>query len=234
MKAKLIAILVMTLLIATALPAVSVTIKKIENDDPPALQNGAVDQEQTTHGGYGFVLEPEIWFAQGFKPTQEPLTNVQLYLFKYGDPPAGIEITVSIRDEINGSDLTTKTINADDVGITGSPTWVFFNFEDITLIPEETYYIVCRGSDGSDQNAYCWLFDVDDPYPRGEAWISEADVNWNPLEEVLPQYNGPDFCFKTYFKETSSIAINTPILNFLENHPNMVPLLQRLLQRLGL
>ena len=162
MKRKIMAILVMTLLIATALPAIGMTIKKIGNDNSPPLQNGPVDQQQTTHCGVGMQMRPPYLGAQSFKPSMENLTNVQLWFFKAGTPPDDIEITVSIRDALNGTDLTAKTINADDVGITGSGTWVYFNFDDIIVIPEETYYIVCIGSDGSDQNCYCWLFDIDD------------------------------------------------------------------------
>ena len=182
MKGKIIAILVMMLLIATALPAIGVTIKSIGNENSPSLPNGAVDQEQTTHCSVGMQMRPPHIGAQSFKPTKEPLFNVQLWLFKAGTPPDSVEITVSIRDDLDGEDLTTKTINTDEVEIKDSGTWAWFNFDDITVIPEETYYIVCRGSAGSDQNCYCWLFDINDKYTRGEAWISpNNDVSWITL-----------------------------------------------------
>ena len=48
--------------------------------------------------------------------------------------------------------------------------------------------------------------------------ISQAESDWSELEITMPRNR----------------AINMPFLNFLQNHPNMFPLLQMLLQRLGL
>jgi len=236
MKAKIIAIIIMTLLIATALSAIGVTIKTIGNENSTPLSNGSVDQEQTTSDGWGEGLHPPFVIAQSFKPAMENLTAVQLWFFKHLNPPAGVEITVSIRDSLNGSDLTAKTINADNVGIKKSGTWVFFNFEDITVIPEETYYIVCSGSKGDANGCYCWYFDLNDKYSRGEAWYSnDSGVSWITLEEAYyPELPEPDFCFKTYFKQSRDKSINTSFLQFLENHPNLLRLIGKLLQRFGL
>jgi hypothetical protein len=236
MKAKIIAILVMMLLIATALPAIGVTIKK-GNENSLPLSNGSVDQKQTTSDGWGEGLHPPYVSAQSFKPAMENLTAVQLWFFKHANPPAGVRITVSIRDSLNGSDLTAKTINADDVGIQGHPgTWVFFNFEDITVIPEETYYIVCSGSKGDANGCYCWLFDLNDKYTRGEAWYSnDSGASWITLEEAyFPELPEPDFCFKTYFKQTRDKSTNKSFPWFLEKHPNLFLLIEKLLQQFEL
>jgi hypothetical protein len=234
MKPKIICILLTGLLIATTLPAIGVTIKTIGNDNSPPVPNGAVDQEQTSHGGSGMNLRPGIHLAQSFKPSKENLTNVQLWLFKYGDPPAGVEITVYIRTALDGDELTAKTINADDVGIAGSGTWVPFNFDDIIVTPEGTYYIVCIASDGAVENCYCWLFDIGDKYTRGEAWISlNSGGYWETLSESAG-IEDPDFCFKTYFKESRDKSINKSILNLLKNYPNLFKIMEKLLQRLEL
>lgn len=229
MKVKIICIFIMTLLIATALPAFG-AIKTIGNDNSLPIQNGPVDQKQTTHCGTGTQLRPPFMSAQSFKPTKENLTAVQIWLFKNHEPVPGIEITVSIREALNGTDLTVKTINADDVGIEGTGTWVFFNFEDITVIPEETYYIVCRGSYGSSLNNYCWLFDVDDKYTRGEAWFSNHNgAIWITLwenYEYSPKWREPDYCFKTYFQQSKNKSILNPFLNWLHTHPNLFPILR--------
>ena len=206
MYKKLVGILVMMLLITTALPAVGITNIKIVDENPLPLQNGAIDQEQTTHCGTGMQLRPPLTMAQSFKPSIENLTSVRLCLFKGGTPPDGVEITVSIRDALNGTDLTSKTINTDEVEIKKSATWVNFDFDDIKVTPEETYYIVCIGSDGSDQNCYCWLFDIGDKYPRGEGWwYNETSATWITLWELFefdPQWEEPDLCFKTYFRDS--------------------------------
>jgi len=239
MKTKIICILIITILITTALPTLGVKLSQTEYEKPPALQNGGVDQEQTTHSGYGMVLSPPEINAQSFKPTKENLTNVQLWIFKYSNPPAGVEITVSIRDDLEGADLTTATVNADDVGIKRDGTWVMFDINDIIVTPEETYYIVCYASDGGiEGNCYCWFFGFDNPYTRGDGWMfNNTAGKWITLWEWLdfdPEYPEPDFCFKTYHKISRDKTINKSLQQFLQSHPNLFSLINKLLQRLGL
>ena len=238
MKGKIICILVISLLITTTSPAISVKIKKLVNENPPPIQNGAIDQEQTTNSGYGMIISTPLMMAQSFMPSIENLTAVQLWLFKFGSPPNGVEITVSIRKEKNGPDLTTKTINANTAGITDSPTWVWFDFDDITVMPEETYYITCYASGGGlTKNCYCWLFNINSTYDRGKAWYSKDNgVTWITLWEWSgfdPEWEESDFCFKTYFKQSRDKSINTPLQQFFQNHPYLFPLLKKLLQLLG-
>ncbi|KYK21128.1 hypothetical protein AYK21_05195 [Thermoplasmatales archaeon SG8-52-2] len=206
MYKKIIGILVMTLLIISSVNVLGMANKKIFEKTPLPLQNGSVDQELTTSCGYGMILSPPFINAQGFKPTKESLTSVELWFFKSGNPPTGVEITVGIRVDLYGSDLTAKTINADDVGI-GGATWVKFNFDDITIIPEETYYIVCYADGGGTEgNCYCWLFDIGDKYPRGKGWwYNETSATWITIWELFnfdPEWEDPDLCFKTFFRDS--------------------------------
>ena len=236
MKTKIVGILVCTLLIATALPAVG-TMNKIDdklNDASVNEGSGSprwfwnVDQQQTSSSGWGFTIQPPYWYAQSFKPTKEKLTAVQLYMFKHDDPPAGIEITVSIRDDLNGSDLTITTINADE--ITKRPRWIWFNFPDIDTTPEQTYYIVCRSDGGVGNDTYCWLFDFDNPYDRGEAWESnDSDASWNIINN--PEWPELDACFKTYHRK--NIANDIPFfVKFFDRHSRMFPILRHILNLL--
>jgi len=48
--------------------------------------------------------------------------------------------------------------------------------------------------------------------------IYGLESDWGELEVIMPRNR----------------AINTPFLHFLQNHPNMFPILRLLLQRLGL
>ena len=228
------------LLIATALPAVgtmniNVSINIRDSNDvtlastdgnydvtpaPPFWWLIGTDQKQTSDTGYGYPIFPPDWLAQEFKPTKNELTAVALELFKFGNPPAGLEITVAVRDSLNGSDLTAKTVSADKIT---KSMWVLFDFQDITVTPENTYYIVCRGGGGNQDNCYCWIFDDENPYDRGIAYQSNDNgATWNGL-------TGVDFCFITYWRKPIDRAVNTPFLNFLENHPNLFPILRRLL-----
>ncbi len=246
MKTKIVGILVCMLLIATTIPVIGINengsnsisstftgINRNEfepQDVPPAWLEGA-DQYQTDDYGYGMVISPLFHVAQEFKPTKEDLTAVALYFFNR-DAPSNIDITVSIRDSLDGVDLTTKTINADDKKIRTS-LWVMFDFDDIIIIPEETYYIVCYASDGVVDNCYCWYFDVANKYDRGIAWASDdSGETWYDLEDpgFGPEFVELDLCFITYFQEPpKNKAINSPFLQFLENHPYLFPLLRQLL-----
>ena len=231
MYKKLVGIFVTMLLITTAISAVGVNLNKIGNEKPLALQNGDVDQQQLTHCGYGAWICPPQICAQSFKPINKTCTNVELYLFKYANPPSGIEITVSIRKNVDGMDLTNITINADDVGISNTGTWVNFDFDDIKVTPEETYYIVCSGDGGDTTNTYCWFFDTNDKYPRGEAWLAPQGTSWARLDSVYPQFPDPDFCFITYSKKAVNNPSETNILffRFLQNNPRIFQILQQLL-----
>jgi len=229
MYKKLVGILVMALLITTAVSAVENINEKVTSleKSPVILQpiGSGLDQQQTNQEGQGMIITPSQWLAQGFKPTVEKLAALQLYIFKHNNPPAGIEIFVSIRDSINGSDLVLTSVSADQVE---DYKWVTFNFPEITVTPEESYYIVCRSDGGSGTDVYCWFFGGNNPYERGDAWVSlDEGENWDKLEN----YNNPDFCFKTYSKNTRSktFEINNLFVRFFENHPHIFSLLQKLL-----
>jgi hypothetical protein len=245
---KIVGILVMMLLIASALHATGMDIKTnvehqnnanitpitkdLKNDVPPAWLEGA-DQKQTEHNNYGFTIMPPILHAQEFKPTVDKLTAVALYMFKYQNPPSGLQITVSIREELNGSDLTSRTINANMIKADSS--WYMFDFEDITVTPEDTYYIMCYGGGGDAQNAYCWLFAGDNKYDRGIAWVSEDDgETWEDLEDPGGGWKEIDQCFITYFETPKSKQVNKPFINVLENYFNLFPIFKLLLQRFAL
>jgi hypothetical protein len=253
MKTKIIGILVCMLLIATAIPVIGISenesksisstftginINEFEPQDvPPAWLEGA-DQYQTDDCKSGMVITPLYRVAQEFKPTEEDLTAVALQFFNYNDSATSdINIIVSIRESLDGVDLTTKTINADDKNIRKKGKWVMFDFDDITVIPEETYYIVCYASDGVLYKSYCWLFDVDNKYDRGIAWASDdSGETWYDLEDVWgnPEFLELDLCFITYFEEPpDNKAINSPFLqllqNFFEKFPNAFPLLRQVL-----
>ena len=65
----------------------------------------------------------------------------------------------------------------------------------------------------------------------------EGSINFNSVEVIGFSEHGTsaiddDWCYVHATKK--SREVNTPFLNWLDNHPNMFPLLQLLLQRLGL
>jgi hypothetical protein len=106
---------------------------------------------------------------------------------KIGSPPG--DITVSIRNSLSGSDLT--TLNILSTGISGAD-WVEFDIPDISVVPGDTYYIVTRTSSGDIGNSYAWAYGIATPYTDGNKWYSmNSGMSWTPLSYY-------DFCFKTY------------------------------------
>ena len=146
-----------------------------------------LDQQQTTQNN-DYSTYSNNWIAQSFKPTLGTLTRVDLYIGKDGSPPT--DLVVSIRSSITGVDLT--TISKSSFEISYSLNWIEFDFDDISVTPEETYYIILRTSGGNNFNSYNWGFGYYDPYSRGAFWKSSSSgASWT-------QYSYYDFCFKTY------------------------------------
>jgi hypothetical protein len=179
----------------------------------PTSFDWGVDQKNTQNSGLGITLHPPEKHAQGFTPTKDKLTAVSLYLFQGVTPPDPVHITVTIRDNLTGSDMTGITLNTSKLGISKTGQWVLFDFGDISTTPGKMYYIVCSVDAGSPSHAYCWLFANNDTYPGGKAWFQDnasAPWNWWPSGSMYPV----DFCFKTYFRK----PITSPVLVQGEHH----------------
>jgi hypothetical protein len=154
-----------------------------------------VDQKQLSSCGQGCFFFSNYWLAQSFIPSLSTLTKVQVRLFKAGNPPNDIEL--SIRSSLVGSDLTTSTV--DGAEISTSSRWIDFDFPDISVNPGSKYYLVCRTVGGSALNYYCAVFDINNPYESGEAWGSQDSGSaWEIIDNPIPGYPEPDACFKTY------------------------------------
>jgi hypothetical protein len=219
MKKQIVGIVVLMLVATTVVSATNINVKKdilttasrdvaycnnkIVSYEPASFDWG-VDQKQTHQDGYGMILIPPFTCAQSFTPTKDKLTAVSLYIFKGGTPPNSVQITVSIRDNLTGSDLAIKTIDTSVVTI-DKYKWVLFDFEDISVTPGSTYFIVCSGSAGDLTNDYCWFFSGNDTYTRGEAWYKQSNnATWITLKQAG---FGEDFCFKTYFRKPLGGAV---------------------------
>jgi hypothetical protein len=173
-----------------------------------------IDQKQLTDCGYGCPFFKNIWIAQGFTPTLESLTKVELKLFKAGNPTN--TLTVSVRNSLTGSDLTSITLEG--VNIPPYSVWVEFDFDDIGVVPGVEYFIIIRTPGGSFFDYYCCLFDINNPYDGGETWGSlNAGGTWSLIEE--PDYPDPDGCFKTYGLDESPTdpEINGPLSGKIGN-----------------
>jgi hypothetical protein len=152
-----------------------------------------VDQQQTTDCGKGCPFFSYLWLAQGFTPTLKTITRVELKLFKAGN--INSDILLSIRSSLTGSDLTSVSVSGNQVA--GYAKWIEFDFTDVSISPNQMYYIVCRTSGGSIVDYYCCLYQINNPYSGGEVWGSlNSGATWEIIE--YPGYPDPDGCFIQY------------------------------------
>jgi hypothetical protein len=153
------------------------------------LFSDTLDQENSDWRGEEFGNENGC-MAQSFKPTLDMLTTVELIIFNSGTPHGNF--TVSIRENLSSIDYTSITIPVEDIPQEFYPEiiWTEFDFPDIYVETEQTYFIVCSYNVQSNPNLTCWGI-TGNNYLRGEIWT------WN---NQLWQSNGEhDFCFSNWF-----------------------------------
>lgn len=137
-------------------------------------------------------------FAQSFVPTKNTLTRVKLKMYKEGNP---YSLTISIRNSLTGSDLTSITKYSDEIDAPAPDSvWIEFDFEDTTVVPGQKYYIIwCQNGAGSTNDLFWWCADYDS-YPNGEGWHFDGST-WKLF--ILDE----DFCFKTYGYNIDNLEI---------------------------
>jgi len=198
---KAICIVMMLLLLTPALAlkergvynegGVNKTDVKIHTYKPCITLDEIVDQQQTHSGGGGILCGNWIW-AQSFKPRLITLTKVEILLSKVGNPPH--DIVISIKESLDGDVLASISLPPNEVPEQSS--WEDFDFDDIYVTPNQTYFILFSTEGGDNKNNY-YLIDGSSPglnfYKEGEAWIW---FSWEKVWKVWePEF---DFCFKTY------------------------------------
>ena len=151
-------------------------------------------QEEDCLVGWGCWGTAEM--AQSFFPRVSTLTKVDLKLFKKGSPSG---CTISIRDNLNGDDLTSIYMSAGM--IPENKNWIEFDFPDVSISPGKVYYIVLDPVSYDADNTFYWEFESNNPYVSGASWI--YNTNWAEFDE--PVYPDFDFCFKAYAKEQKSM-----------------------------
>ena len=172
------------------------------NDNNLEIQNNAftssndeIDQQQTETGSGAILCGRWVW-AQSFVPTMPVLTRVELLGYKRGIVN---DLTISIRKNLYGSNLASVTVKPSEIPST--PTWMEFDFDDINVIPNETYFIVMSTTGGDNrENYYDFLGSRSDVYPYGDGyigWIYSGIEVWEIWGREKHQKEF-DFCFKTY------------------------------------
>ena len=169
-----------------------------------------VDQQHTTSYleqcfNDGFITNSG-WLAQSFVPSESTLSKIDLetIISLVNSNEIG-PLHVSIRSNLTGEDLTEistmpQQISCHMIPVIPKPLWTKYDFPDITVIPGQEYYIVCRFDTDS---IGAWLYagmdyshdpDYDgDSYTNGTAYYSRnRGINWYECSRIH------DFCFVTY------------------------------------
>jgi len=99
--------------------------------DERIISNDQIDQQQTLWDGAGIGIQNPDLAAQSFKPSLNTITRIQIIACRDGNP-SGI-ITLSIRSSLDGEDIVSASINAEDLEPDSFPikTWVEFDFGEM-------------------------------------------------------------------------------------------------------
>lgn len=152
-----------------------------------------LDQKQVNHS-HESNIHSHIWIAQSFKPSMTPLTKIDIKINKR----VVIEshLSISIRKNLTGTDLTYSFIPPSQIPYYTN--WIEFDFPDIEVEMDETYYIIIHTNSPSGES-YRWLDEYnldDDSYERGKQWQSnDYGVTWT-CSESEGAYT--DSTFRTY------------------------------------
>ncbi len=154
-----------------------------------------IDQYQTEDCGSVACINQAHFYAQGFKPSLNILSSVELLVNRKGIENSNF--TVSIRKDLERKDLTKTYIRGYEIK---TKEWITFDFQDIFVKPNEIYYIVCHCNEGSICERYIgWYFGNHNPYPDGKSMISNYNgKTWNEINWNDDEHFDTDFCFKTY------------------------------------
>ncbi len=130
-----------------------------------------VDQRQVEHHR-GFSVNKTQWVAQSFVPFLGRISKVELNLFVWEE---GYNVYIAIRESLSGSDLATVSKIIEPPQDWESQ-WVSFNFNEISLIPGNEYYIVCSSS--AEEGGIRWSTSGhNNPYQNGTLYYSEDGGN---------------------------------------------------------
>jgi len=178
-----------------------------------SLLNDQIDQSQEKGSGY-YTVYGGKWFAQSFIPQKygkvtaieilvsrhkKSILNNKLRKLPCSDKSNMDElgdITISIRESLNGENLTSKTLHPEDIPENTDGIWVKFDFSHnypdsgAKVWLHETYYIILKAEGGDENNYYTWYYGGDNPYSNGIAYFNYGD-GWTQLSDK-------DFCFRTY------------------------------------
>lgn len=195
---KAIVILVLILFASTNISAM---IGVIQDNNIRILSNPNPEDEEDQHQKiddyYLFNISDIQILAQSFKPTKKYLTRVELKIHQ-GIYPSNTDLIFSIKEEVDGRDLTHLKIRYEEINSSdnNSSYWFNFDFPDISLNVDNEYFIVVRIAYNDLYYGYAWdtclNSDIIDHYPNGSMWINNLNEDFGWIESIH------DACFITY------------------------------------
>jgi len=179
-----------------------------------APQEYILDQYQE-NGTYETSIHRKVSLAQEFIPSLSPLTKVEVKINK--PRKTNSNLVLSLRDSLNGNDITKKSINAVDIPFYTN--WLEFDITDVDVTVGKSYFLILSSTVSSD-DSYRWKYDYNsesDIYPYGKLYryFQNSDV-W---EEVESSDDYIDACFRTY----SYISHTDLVCNGFLNWTNIQP-----------
>ncbi len=159
--------------------------------DNSKLLDDELDQSQTEY----YTMQALGWYyqytfgphAQEFTPQKDILTRVYIYAGKVGWPEP---FHLAIREELEGENLTTLSKSHSSFPSWENPQWIEFDFEDISVIPGKSYYIIFSTQKKSN-TFYEIGWAENNPYLNGSPYLTHDFQDWD-------EYENNDFSFQTY------------------------------------
>jgi len=172
------------------------------NDTTSSPYVDELDQSMTDYDGslplgrtniFGFYANLSI--AQSFIPQKELLTRTQFLMAR--NASTSYPCVLAVRDNLTGENLAIISVGPNEFPVVnGTPTedqlaWINFNFNDIWVIPGQTYYLVVYTANITEN--YYWIAgNGTNMYPNGTVMLSIDDgKTWS-------EFTNADGCFKTY------------------------------------
>ena len=162
-------------------------------------QSDILDQEQT-EGGAEWNINAALTLAQSFKPSLDVLSKIKVLLKKQSGDSSNL-IYISIRETIDGDDLTTISLNAEQISFDYS--WKEFDIPDISVNVDETYYIIIE-IPTNNNNHIKIKASGSNSYSEGSTWMY-----W-PMMNTWQEQTNVDITFKTY--STNGIVNSPPVI----------------------
>ncbi len=151
--------------------------------------------------------------AQSFVAAFELLTQVSADVSLNRNEVPNAPLTLSIRSDINGLDLTSVQVKGAGMPVGLVENWVIFDVPDTVLTPGNTYWVVLySNADNAPYEPHATL----DVYPEGTAWGTGAGGGWVPSPTI-------DFRMKLAGTDVTASAIDTAQVTVSNVAPTLSP-----------